>query len=75
MLSESDDVKLQVLRERLKTELKGKKVLIFGYFKDTMRYLHKQLGGNKEWLDKEALNHEKKIVADFLKDINFPIKP
>lgn len=69
-----DDVKLRALRERLRTELKGKKVLIFGYFKDTMRYLHKQLGGNKEWFDLEATGEEKKQVAEFLDDIHLSHK-
>jgi len=73
-ITATDDVKLQSLRERLRAELKDKKVLIFGYFKDTMRYLHKQLGGNKEWLDNEATTKEKRVVTEFLNDINLSHK-
>ncbi|NWF75119.1 MAG: hypothetical protein HXY53_00855 [Nitrospirae bacterium] len=69
-ISAVDDDKLQVLREILKNNLKGKKVLIFGYFKDTMRYLHKQLGGNKAWLEKDAPINEKELITDFLNNIN-----
>jgi len=39
-----DDAKLQRLKTLLKKELRGKKVLIFSYYKDTARYLHRHLG-------------------------------
>jgi superfamily II DNA or RNA helicase len=39
-----NDVKLQRLKGLLKGDLRGKKVLIFSYFKDTARYLYNQLG-------------------------------
>jgi len=39
-----EDAKLNELKELLKTELQGKKVLIFTYYKDTARYLYKHLG-------------------------------
>src|SRR5262249_11079464 len=38
------DSKLQQIRALLANELKGKKVLIFTYYKDTARYLYKHLG-------------------------------
>jgi hypothetical protein len=38
------DAKLIQLKELLSKELKGKKVLIFSYYKDTARYLYRQLG-------------------------------
>lgn len=38
------DAKLTQLRELLSKELKGKKVLIFSYYKDTARYLYRHLG-------------------------------
>ncbi|MBI2986883.1 MAG: helicase [Deltaproteobacteria bacterium] len=38
------DAKLTRLKELLSKELKGKKVLIFSYYKDTARYLYRHLG-------------------------------
>ena len=38
------DAKLQKLKELLKGELRGKKVLIFSYFKDTARYVYRNIG-------------------------------
>jgi superfamily II DNA or RNA helicase len=38
------DAKLARLKELLSKELKGKKVLIFSYYKDTARYLYRHLG-------------------------------
>ncbi len=38
------DNKLQELKKKLQGELSGQKVLIFSYFKDTVRYLYKNLG-------------------------------
>jgi hypothetical protein len=38
------DVKLKRLKELLSSELRGQKVLIFSYFKDTARYLYQNLG-------------------------------
>lgn len=40
----SSDAKLLRIKELLATELRGKKVLIFSYFKDTVRYLYRHLG-------------------------------
>ncbi|GCE49834.1 phospholipase D-like protein [Thermosporothrix hazakensis] len=37
------DAKLQRLKDLLKTELKGQKVLLFTYYKDTARYLYRCL--------------------------------
>lgn len=39
------DAKLARLAELLGTELRGKKVLIFSYYRDTARYVHRQLTG------------------------------
>ena len=41
----ASDGKLERLKELLAGELKGRKVLIFSTFKDTSRYLHRQLTG------------------------------
>lgn len=43
-LSYENDVKLSRLKELLSTDLKGKKVLVFSYYKDTTRYLYKHIG-------------------------------
>ncbi|MBI3304429.1 MAG: helicase [Deltaproteobacteria bacterium] len=39
-----DDAKLARLKELLSSILRGKKVLIFSYYKDTARYLYRHLG-------------------------------
>lgn len=41
-----NDAKLQGLKSLLSKDLKGKKVIIFSYYKDTARYLFEQLGGD-----------------------------
>jgi superfamily II DNA or RNA helicase len=38
------DAKLQRLKELLRGEIKGRKVLVFTYYKDTARYLYRHLG-------------------------------
>ena len=40
------DAKLQVLKKLLSEELKGKKVIVFTYYKDTARYLFDELTGD-----------------------------
>ncbi|MFZ2491130.1 MAG: helicase-related protein [Thermoanaerobaculia bacterium] len=40
----ADDLKLQALKELLRGPLRGKKLLIFTYYRDTARYLFSQLG-------------------------------
>jgi SNF2 family DNA or RNA helicase len=39
-----EDSKLQALKDLLAGRLKGKKVLVFSYYKDTVRYLWRELG-------------------------------
>lgn len=43
-ISPGKDAKLARLKELLSKELKGKKALIFSYYKDTARYLYRHLG-------------------------------
>jgi len=43
-IGSKDDVKLATLKELLAGKLRGQKVLIFTYYKDTARYLYSQLG-------------------------------
>jgi SNF2 family DNA or RNA helicase len=48
----ADDAKLQQFKQLLQTELKGQKLLIFTYYKDTARYLYEGLAGTESavWL-------------------------
>lgn len=41
-----DDAKLQRLKKLLSKDVKGKKVLVFSYYKDTARYLFRELTGD-----------------------------
>lgn len=45
------DAKLQQLKNLLETELRGQKVIVFTYYKDTARYLYRALmsDGNAAW--------------------------
>jgi superfamily II DNA or RNA helicase len=52
------DAKLQQFKELLQGELKGRKVLVFTYYKDTARYLYEQLGNPK--------NEQAKAFSDSL---------
>lgn len=42
-ITAKDDAKLERLKKLLLEELKGKKVLLFSYYKDTVRYLFREL--------------------------------
>ncbi len=44
------DAKLQEIKDLLTDDLRGKKVLLFTYYKDTARYLYEQLVGDEEFL-------------------------
>ncbi len=43
-ISAAEDDKLQALRDLLSDRLHGQKVLVFTYYKDTARYLYRELG-------------------------------
>lgn len=50
-ISTQHDAKLQRLKQLLQSGLKGEKVLIFTYYKDTARYLYRSLTENNDpWL-------------------------
>lgn len=66
-LTSAEDDKLRQLKHLLSSQLKGKKVVVFTYFRDTARYLHRHLGGNKEWLDQQATPREKQQIEEFLR--------
>ncbi|MBE9224784.1 helicase [Phormidium sp. LEGE 05292] len=50
------DRKLATFKQLLVTELKGQKILVFSYFKDTTDYLYNQLLLDEDWLKKMAIN-------------------
>jgi len=47
-IKSEQDAKLAKLKELVAGPLKGKKVLIFSYYMDTERYLHRELAGENE---------------------------
>jgi len=71
-----EDDKLKELKKLLIGELKGKKVVIFTYFKDTARYLYHQLGGRLEDGKRlpegesflKELGHERISIVDSIVD-------
>ena len=46
-ITPKQDAKLQSLRDLLSEELKGQKVIVFTYYRDTARYLFRELGGDQ----------------------------
>ena len=46
-ISPEKDAKLNCLKDLLSGQLQGKKVLLFTYYKDTARYLYRELGQDK----------------------------
>jgi Helicase conserved C-terminal domain len=46
------DRKLAAFKELLLNTLKGQKILVFSYFKDTADYLHRELVEDEHWLEK-----------------------
>ena len=41
------DAKLETLKMLLSQELKGEKVIVFSYYRDTARYIHRELAGER----------------------------
>ncbi|MDT9186273.1 MAG: helicase-related protein [Limnospira sp. PMC 894.15] len=50
------DRKLVAFKQLLLESLKGKKILVFSYFKDTAEHLHKELIDDSEWLRQMAVS-------------------
>lgn len=59
------DRKLAAFKQLLVTELKGQKILVFSYFKDTANYLYNQLIQDEKWLT-EMRGNGRKIVIELL---------
>jgi superfamily II DNA or RNA helicase len=51
------DLKLAAFKQLL-LKLKGQKVLVFSYFKDTTEYVTKQLRGDRDWLAAMSVNNQ-----------------
>ena len=45
-ITPDQDAKLQTLKQLLSKDLKGQKVIVFTYYRDTARYLYRELGGD-----------------------------
>jgi len=61
-LTAREDDKLAALKRLLTGELRGKKVVVFTYFKDTARYLYRELRGDEAFL--ERLGHTRLSITD-----------
>lgn len=64
VLTPEQDDKLRALKRLLTEELKGQKVLVFSYYKDTARYLYNQLRNDQEFL--KQLGHDRMAITDSL---------
>ncbi|AFY82878.1 helicase-related protein [Oscillatoria acuminata] len=56
------DRKLVAFKELLIDNLKGQKILVFSYFKDTAEHLHKKLIDDSEWLRQMAVNGRSPVI-------------
>ena len=61
-LTAREDDKLAALKRLLTGELRGKKVVVFTYFKDTARYLYRELRNDEDFL--KALGHSRLSITD-----------
>ena len=57
----AQDTKLSVLKELLGGSLRGQKVLVFSYYKDTARYLYRELTGDDVFLQGAGHPHIRRI--------------
>ena len=46
-ITPDQDTKLQTLKQLLSRDLKGQKVIVFTYYRDTARYLYRELGSDR----------------------------
>ncbi|MCT7971121.1 helicase-related protein [Laspinema olomoucense] len=56
------DRKLVAFKELLGENLKGQKILVFSYFKDTAEYLHKMLTNDSTWLQQMAVSGRSPVI-------------
>ncbi len=58
-----DDDKLETLKDLLVSpEIRGKKIVLFSYYKDTARYIYRSLREDREFLS--ALGHQRISIVD-----------
>ena len=46
-ITPDQDAKLETLKQLLSQDLKGQKAIVFSYYRDTARYLYRELGGDR----------------------------
>jgi superfamily II DNA or RNA helicase len=65
-----NDTKLSRIKDLIGKELKGKKVILFTYYKDTARYLYRELTGEREaeFREKAGNPHIRRIDGGFSPD-------
>jgi hypothetical protein len=65
-ISSTHDAKLQQLKTLLETDLCGQKVIVFTYYKDTVRYLYRLLMSdeNKSWRERLGNPHIRRINSN-----------
>ncbi|MGE5658457.1 MAG: helicase-related protein [Actinomycetota bacterium] len=56
------DRKLVAFKKLLLDNLKGKKILVFSYFKDTAEYLHKALTDDSQWLEQMTTSERLPVI-------------
>ena len=56
------DRKLAAFKHLLTAQLKGQKILVFSYFKDTANYLYNQLLNDEDWLAQMAVNGQSPVI-------------
>lgn len=56
------DQKIIAFKHLVKTQLSGKKVLVFSYFKDTANYLYEQLKKDAVWLSAITVNDKTPVI-------------
>jgi len=60
--TEDYDRKLAAFKYIVATKLKGKKILVFSYFKDTAIYLHQQITSDKKWLEEMQVDGKTPVI-------------
>lgn len=64
------DLKLAAFKQLLITELKGQKILVFSYFKDTTDYLYNQLISDADWLKSMSIDEDLPIIDKITGEIS-----
>ncbi|MBK1988586.1 hypothetical protein A0J48_013735 [Sphaerospermopsis aphanizomenoides BCCUSP55] len=62
IVNQDYDQKLIAFKHLVKTQLSGKKILVFSYFKDTANYLYEQLKKDNAWLSAITVNGKTPVI-------------